>query len=315
MITETLSRIVQKIVHLLPIILFICALYIVHNQLKAHEFKDIVALLKNTPLKVFFAAFVLTIINYLVLTGYDWLGLRFTGYKHIPVPKMIAAALLSYAISNNTGHPWAAGGSIRYRFYSKWGVQGWDVLKISLFQAVTYLLGALSLGFVGSLLLSHYLSNTTQTPVAIHWVSIICAVSLIVYWGGVLLWRKPLRIKGVELHLPSLSMTFWQTIVSSLDIVLSSLVLWVLLLSKVDISFGAFVIIFVVSQAVGVISQVPGGIGIFESTFLWLMSDINVTDQQLVLIGALLLYRIIYYFMPLLLAGLGLFGYEIYSRR
>ncbi len=315
MIPETLSRVVQKITHLLPIFLFICALYIVHNQLKVHEFKDIVVLLQNTPLQIIFAAFVLTVINYLVLTGYDWLGLRFTGYKNIPVPKMIAAALLSYAISNNTGHPWAAGGSIRYRFYSKWGVQGWDVLKISLFQAVTYLLGALSLGLIGSLLLPHYLSNAVQEPLAIHWVSIICAASLLVYWGGVLLWRKPLLIKGFEFHLPSTSMTFWQTVVSSIDVVLSSLVLWMLLLGKVDISFGAFVIIFVVSQVVGVISQVPGGIGVFESTFLWLISDIEVTDQHLVLIGALLLYRIIYYFVPLLLAGAGLLTYEVYSRR
>lgn len=311
MIAKTLSRVTQKIIHLLPIFLFICALYIVHNQLKVHEFKDIVSLLQNTPPQIIFAAFALTIINYLVLTGYDWLGLRFTGYKNIPVPKMIAAALLSYAISNNTGHPWAAGGSIRYRFYSKWGVKGWDVLKISLFQAVTYLLGALSLGLMGSLLLPHYLSKTIQEPLAIHWVSIICTASLIVYWGGVLLWRKPLIIKGVELYLPSLSMTFWQTVVSSIDVVLSSLVLWVLLFGKVDISFGAFVIVFVVSQVVGVISQVPGGIGIFESTFLWLIADIEITDQHLILVGTLLLYRIVYYFIPLLLAGTGLLSFDI----
>ena len=315
MTRETLSRFTQKITHWLPVALFVCALYIVHNQLKVHDLSDILLSLQIMPMRIIFAAVALTVINYLVLAGYDWLALRFTGHTQIPLPKMIAAALLSYAISNNTGHAWAAGGSVRYRFYSKWGVPGWDILKISLFQAITYLLGALSLGLVGSLLLPHYLSNTAQEPQAIHWVSLICAASLLVYWTAVFLWRKPLLIKGFELYLPSPSMAFWQTVVSSIDVVLSSLVLWVMLLGKVDIDFGAFVVIFVVAQVVGVISQVPGGIGVFESAFLWLMSAIEATDQHLILISALLLYRVIYYFLPLLLAGVGLLGYEVYSRR
>jgi phosphatidylglycerol lysyltransferase len=315
MTRETLSQFTQKITYWLPLALFACALYIVHNEIKVHDLSDILSSLHEMPMRIMLAAFVLTVINYLILAGYDWLALRFTGYTNIPLSKMIAAALLGYAISNNTGHAWAAGGSIRYRFYSKWGVPGWDVVKISLFQTITYLLGALSLGLVGSLLLPHYLSKSVQEPQAIHWVSLICAASLLVYWVAVLLWRKPLLIKGFELYLPSPRIVVWQTLVASIDIVLSSLVLWVLLLDKVDVDFGAFVVVFVVAQVVGVISQVPGGIGVFESAFLWLMSDIEVTDQHLILIGALLLYRVIYYFLPLLLAGAGLLSYEIYSRR
>ncbi len=206
MTRETLSRFVQKITHLFPLVLFVCALYIVHNQLKVHDLSDILSSLQAMPMRIVFAAFALTVINYLVLAGYDWLALRFTGHKQIPLPKMISAALLSYAISNNTGHAWAAGGSIRYRFYSKWGVPGWDILKISLFQTATYLLGALSLGLIGSLLFPYYVSNALQEPQAIHWVSLICAASLLVYWGAVGLWRKPLLIKGFELYLALLTL-------------------------------------------------------------------------------------------------------------
>jgi len=315
MTRETLSRLSQKITHLLPIVVFVCALFIVHNQLKDQDLANIMATLQTTPLWVVFAALALTAINYLILAGYDWLALYFTGHTKIPLTKMISAALLSYAISNNTGHAWAAGGSIRYRFYSKWGVPGWDILKISLFLAITYLLGAVTLGLIGSLLLPHYSANAIQEPQAIYWISVICALTLLVYWGAVCLWRKPLMIKGFELYLPSPGMTFWQTLVSSIDIVLSSIVLWVLLLGKVDIGFGGFVMVFVVAQVAGVISQVPGGIGVFEGAFLLLMSDIQGTDQQLILIGALMLFRAIYFFMPLLFAGVGLLGYELYSRR
>ncbi|MGH8548999.1 MAG: lysylphosphatidylglycerol synthase domain-containing protein [Methylococcales bacterium] len=312
---ETLSRITQKAAPLMPLVLFGCALYIVHQELKAHDLRDILSSMHTMSMRIALAALALTVMNYLVLAGYDWLALRFTGHGQIPLPKMIAASLLSYAISNNTGHAWAAGGSIRYRFYSKWGVPGWDIIKISFFQAITYLLGALSLGFIGSLLLPYYLSSGVQEPQSIHWVSLVCAASLLVYWGAVWLWRKPLLIKGFELYLPSPAMTFWQTLVSSIDVVLSALVLWVLLAGKVDFGFGASLVVFVVAQVVGVLSQVPGGIGVFESAFVWLMSDIEVTEQHLILIGALLLYRVIYYFVPLLLAGVSLMCYEIYSRR
>src|SRR5665811_2461436 len=102
MTRETLSRFTQKITHLLPVVLFACALYIVHNQLKVHDLSDILSSLQSMPMRVVFAAFALTVVNYLVLAGYDWLALRFTGHRQIPLPKMIAAALLSYATVSYT---------------------------------------------------------------------------------------------------------------------------------------------------------------------------------------------------------------------
>ncbi len=311
---QALNKFFQKFVHFLPAIVFVCALVIVQNQLKGQELDNILATLQETPLWIVLVALLLTFLNYLILAAYDGLALYFTGHTKIPLPKVIAAALLSYSISNNTGHAWAAGGSIRYRFYSKWGVPGWDILKISIFLAITYLLGAFSLGFVGSLLLPYYSANTAQEPQAIYWVSVICGTTLLAYWGAVWRWRKPLIVKGFELYLPSLRMTFWQTVVSSIDIVLSSIVLWVLLLGKVDISFSGFVMVFVVAQVAGVISQVPGGIGVFEGAFLWLMTDIEGSDQHVILIGALMLFRVIYFIIPLVLAGAGLFGYELFNR-
>ncbi len=313
--STTLHRYLLKMSQFLPLLLFCAALYLVHRQLQAHDLSEIFDTLQATPLWIIGLAFGLTVVNYLVLVGYDWLALRFTGHNNIPLIKMLAAALLSYAISNNTGHAWAAGGSIRYRFYSKWGVPGWDVIKISLFQTLTYLLGALTLGLIGSLILPYYLAQGVQEPVQIHWLSLVCTLTLLGYWLAVFFWRKPLLIKDFQLYLPTPQMAVWQTLIASADVVLSSLVLWVLLLGKLPMDFGAFLVVFVVAQVLGVISQVPGGIGVFESAFLWLMSDIENHNEHLVLIGALLLYRAVYYFLPLLLAGAGLLSYEIYSRR
>jgi len=64
------------------------------------------------------------------------------------------------------------------------------------------------------------------------------------------------------------------------------------------IFFGSYLL----AQVVGVISNVPGGLGVFETVLILLVSPPLTSDQ---LLGALLVYRAIYYFLPLLV-GIGL---------
>jgi phosphatidylglycerol lysyltransferase len=312
---DSLLPSLQKLSYLLPLLLFGLALFIVHRQLGTRNFDQIVASVRAVPASVLAEAIALTIINYLLLGGYDLLALRYTGHRQVPLLKVLTAALISYPISNNTGQAWASGGSVRYRFYSAWGIPGWDVLKISLFLTLTYFLGVLALGLVSSLLLPVYVHQHIRQLHMIRLLAVICAVSLTGYWLAVIFWKKPLVIKGMEFRLPSAGITLGQTVIAAVDVILSSIILWVLLVGHVKISFITFILVFVIAQASGVISQIPGGIGVFESGFLWLMSGIHYSGHHLWLIGALFLYRIIYYFLPLVLAGIGLLSYEAFARR
>ncbi len=168
MIFEIPKQIKQQINHWLPVVLFAFALYLVNHELNNHAAHDIAASLKSSSLQIIGVAIALTALNYLILAAYDWLALYYRGHTQIPLPQIIAAAAMGYAISNNTGQAWAAGGSIRYRFYAKWGVTGWDMLIISLFETLTYLLGAMSLGLLGSLILPHFLPSTHHDLSVIH---------------------------------------------------------------------------------------------------------------------------------------------------
>lgn len=116
----------RKLVSLLPLVLFILALVIVHHEIKAYKVADISTALSSVPLLTLIVAIVLTIINYLFFAGYNVLALGYTGHK-LPLHRVSFAALVSYAISNNTGHAWASGGSVRYRLYSAWNVPGWVI--------------------------------------------------------------------------------------------------------------------------------------------------------------------------------------------
>jgi uncharacterized membrane protein YbhN (UPF0104 family) len=64
-------------------------------------------------------------------------------------------------------------------------------------------------------------------------------------------------------------------------------------------------------QIAGVLSNVPGGLGVFETIILLLLSP-SIPSAQL--FGALLIYRVVYYLLPLIIAVLLLGAYELRQR-
>ena len=79
------SRLVHIVLRLLPLVVFFTALAIMHHELKDHDFKDILTSLRHVPVPLLITALALTAVNYLVLAGYDWLALRYTGHRDIPL--------------------------------------------------------------------------------------------------------------------------------------------------------------------------------------------------------------------------------------
>ena len=57
-----------------------------------------------------------------------------------------AVSLLSYAIANSVGFGMLSGASVRYRFYTRWGVAAADLSRVVLFYTTTFWLGLLTLG-------------------------------------------------------------------------------------------------------------------------------------------------------------------------
>ena len=60
-------------------------------------------------------------------------------------------------------------------------------------------------------------------------------------------------------------------------------------------------VIFIIAQCVGFATQVPGGLGVFEGTFLYLYPYIET--EKAGIIASLILFRLIYYFLPFILSG------------
>ena len=106
-------------------------------------------------------------------------------------------------------------------------------------------------------------------------------------------------------------MALAQVFIGSIDILMASLVLYFTLIHFIDIPFNTFIGAYIIAQILGVYSQVPGGLGVFELVF----SNIIPGEQnQAMLFGALIAYRIIYYLLPLIVSAIALISYEGYLR-
>jgi hypothetical protein len=161
--------------------------------------------------------------------------------------------------------------------------------------------------------LSHPLEIPIQLklPLSVRPLGIIFLLLVAAYLLGSIISRKPLKIRGREFRFPSLQISLAMVGISSMDWIAAAAVLYVLLPSPTPISFMDFLGIFLLAMTGAVVSNVPGGLGVFEGAILLLLSSkIPATT----IFGTLLAYRGVYYFLPLGVATALMGLYEIRTR-
>ena len=180
-----------------------------------------------------------------------------------------------------------------------------------IFSGFTYLVACFFLIILGYFLTpDHAFGEGSVSHLTTLTVTVISALGLLVYFGASLFYKKPIIIKDVEFDIPSFKMALAQVFIGGADILLASLVLYYSLTPFMDIPFDVFIGVFIIAQVLGVFSQVPGGLGVFEGLFLYIIPG---DHNQALIFGALIAYRIIYYLFPLIISGIVLFTYEWYT--
>ena len=251
-------------------------------------------------------------LGYLALSLYDYLALRYVGAR-VSWWKWMMAGMLGFAISNNAGNAVVSGGAIRYRLYTRWRISGGDILKMITFSGFTFFLGFSAIVIAGYFLVpSHILDKSVGASVGINTLFIICTAAVLAYLAVTLFFQKKnIKIGKIKFMVPTTRTALLQILLGATDSILAGMVLYFCLMPFVHIPFGTYIGLFVIAQATGVFSQVPGGIGVFESIFLLALPD---TVDKADIFGALLAYRIIYYVLPLIGVGGLFFIYEHWLR-
>lgn len=293
-------------------LLFIVALWILYHILKQYHYHEVAQHLKNLPLRSILIALGLTLVNYWVLTGYDTLA--FHHIKHpLPYRRIALASFVGYAFSQNLGFPLLTGGSVRYGMYSAWGLSTVEITQIVAFTSLTFWLGVLVIGGSAMLLESSTIHQALYIPRALilplgALFLVLAAAYLVLAVRGPREWR----IRNWTFTVPTPRLAVLQLVVSTLDWVIAGAVLNLLLPVIPGLTFAGFLGLFVVAQVAGVISHVPGGLGIFETAILLILSQ---RIEASVVVGSLVAYRVIYYLLPLVLSAVALGAHEIFKRK
>ncbi|MCL2338464.1 MAG: lysylphosphatidylglycerol synthase domain-containing protein [Proteobacteria bacterium] len=308
------KRFFKRIVSWAGVFFFIVAAGMLYWQLRKHSLTDIAHAIMDIPLHNLIYAMLACIGGYIASSFYDYLALRYVGQnKKVAWWKWMLAGIIGFAISNNAGHAVISGGSIRYRLYTRWRIRAGDIVKMLTFSGFTYFLGSAAIMIMGYFMVPHSLfDQSVGATIGIHALFIFCVAALGAYLAMTFLFQHK-NIKVFELHfrIPSTGTAITQTLLGAADLALDGLVLYFCMMHFVSVPFSTFIGIFAIAKVAGVFSQVPGGIGVFETIFMIALPEM---DNPAVLFGALLAYRIIYYVLPLIAASGLFFIYENYLR-
>lgn len=301
---KTENRSFRIALSLLGIGLFALSLLVLFHELKAYNLHDLARRIERFPRVPFICALALMVFNYLALTSYELLALR---YIRRPVPfwNVALASAAANALGSNMGGAAVSGVAVRYRMYSSWGLSATEVARVVAFYSLTFVMGFL---FMSGLLFSFLPISSPALHVALRIPGVIFLAVSFVYLALCGSIKKPLRIRDWSFVVPSPGIAVAQFLTASLDWILAAGILYVLILPVQQINFVLFLGFFVAAQLAGMLSQVPGGIGVFEAAMIKAMTPWIAPDHMVVI---LILYRFVYYVMPLMIASVFLGIHEI----
>jgi len=306
MMTGRAQRALPSIVGLA---LFLVALVVLWHQLAAVTWHALLADVVATPPRALLQALLFTSLSYITLSGYDFVAMAYIR-KSLPRAHVGWVSFLSYAVANNVGFAALSGASVRYRFYTRWGLTAEDLSLVVLSNSVACWLGLLMLGGI-SLVSAPNAVATLPWPrwtVPVGWLFIGVAVAYVML---VAIWRAPVRVRGFSVPSPRVRLALAQLAVSAIDWTLAAAVLYVLIPPS-PATFVNVLAAFLLAQLLGLASHIPGGIGVFEGLIVFGLSPFLTASQ---LLPALVVYRAIYYLVPLTVALIGLVIDEMLLRR
>jgi len=232
---------------------------------------------------------------YFTLTFYDYFALHTIERRDIPYRTAALAAFTSYSIGHNVGLSAFSGGAVRYRVYSASGLNGIEVAKICAVAGLTFWLGNVTVLGLGILFDPEAATAIDRFPTIINrGLGMVILAALITYVSWVSIAQRRLGRDDWMVRLPGGRSTFLQIVIGIVDLVCATAAMYVLMPDRPNIDFLSLLVIFVTATLLGFASHSPGGLGVFDAAMLLGLHQFDKED----LVGALLLFRLLYYVTP-----------------
>ncbi|WP_225787739.1 lysylphosphatidylglycerol synthase domain-containing protein [Pseudomonas sp. Marseille-P8916] len=286
----------KRLLTLAFLVLVPALLYMLARNLDWSEVRQSLLAYKPATLAVGLA---LALASYLVFASYDLLGRAYTGH-HLPVRQVLPVAFVCYAFNLNFT-TWVGGVALRYRLYSRLGLDTPTITRILTLGLLTNWVGYMLLA--GTVFALRLVKLPDDWAVGVVGLQLIGFLLLALALGYLLACgfakRRTWRLRAHEITLPSLRLALCQvTLGASNWALMAALIHWLL---PQELFFPSILGILLISCVAGVVAHIPAGLGVLEAVFLALLHG---QLGQGSLVAALLGYRTLYYLIPLLLAVL-----------
>ncbi len=292
----------QLVWHLVAFLLLGAAAYILWREFHTLSLDQVMAAIRAWGWSSVLLALGLSASSFVLMGFVEWMGLRWAGAR-IAVPSALAGSFIASAIAHTLGANLIVSGAVRARYYAKHGVTLRQVAAATLFHGFSFTVGLSTLAGLALLLAgSRDIAQVSRiaNPVADGaGAALLSGVLAYVLLCAVL--HRPLRAFGHSVRLPSWRVAIAQASIGAVDNAVAAAIIWVLLPAG-SIGYFTFVGAYAPSVVVGLVSHVPGGVGVFEGS----VSTLTKGLEPAALAAAFLGYRLFFFLLPLLLASLAL---------
>jgi len=287
----------------IPVFITLIALTVLHELSQHVKWSDVQSDIAATPWKLMFFALCWTAVSFLSLSFYDVFAVQSVAGGKVPLPVAGLAGASGYAVSNCLGFSYITGTAIRYRIYASLGLDLGRVAGVIATSWISFWTGLVLI--LGGLLTFHPdgisrimpISETTETVIGLSMLAALVGLFIWLASGG-----RKLSFGGIGFNLPGGKLAGLLTLAAIGDLFGASMALYVLMPDDLGVGYPYFFTIYIAAIAVGIVSHAPGGIGVFEAT---LIAGLGASGRSDV-IAALLLYRVVYTFLPFSIASLSI---------
>jgi uncharacterized membrane protein YbhN (UPF0104 family) len=308
---DTLKKCARHLPALLGVALLFGAIYLVQKEFRGLRLADISRALGAIPPWSLAFSFFWTVMSYYVLTFYDLLGTIYAGHR-VAYGRVCFASFCAYTLSHNLGFAAVSGAAVRYRLYAHWGLTPMQIAKLVAFCSLTFALGGMTLG--GLVAFAAPDAVPLLGAALPRWILYLVGLGL---WSIVIAYVTlsriiaSMRLFGHVIELPGFRLALVQVVLATIDVVITAVIFYALLPAAPGLTLLSFLAIYVAAYTAGLAANLPGGIGVFDTVML---IGLSPWIDPPAIIGAIVVFRLYYYIIPLFVAGSMFAGNEVLLR-
>ena len=288
--------------HLAAVLVLGAAAFVLWRAFRDIRPAEVLAAIEAWGWPVVSGALALSALSFALMGVTEWLALRWLG-ANLRLRTAFSGAFVASGISHSLGATVLVAGAVRARIYARHGVGLRQVAAVTVFQAVTFTGGLLTLAGISLLAAGGRdigAVSRIAVPVADS-LGVLLLAGVAGYVALCALVRRPLRALGHSLTLPSAPLALAQLSIGAVDNAVAAAIFWILLPAG-SVEYFAFVAAYAPSVFAGLISHVPGGVGVFEGSLTTLLNGVAPAPMAAAFLG----YRLFFFVLPLLVASLTL---------